>query len=190
MLGVGAYETVLDDARFGGREIEVELTAARRVAVSRVTFPERGTGPSHDASIVIDLAHSQPDVNVEAGQLRILPASREVEGSVHFRGGYSNRFGGMTVYFVMRFDRPFSGHGTWAPPASEGGSGTLFDAETERSAPDGGAFLRFDVDDDREVRVAVAISYLDVARARMNLEAEAADVDFVRLRGALEATWE
>lgn len=190
VLGVGAYETVLDDARFGGREIEVELTAARRVAVSRVTFPERGTGPSHDASIVIDLAHSQPDVNVEAGQLRILPASREVEGSVHFRGGYSNRFGGMTVYFVMRFDRPFSGHGTWAPPASEGGSGMLFDAETERSAPDGGAFLRFDVDDDREVRVAVAISYLDVARARMNLEAEAADVDFVRLRGALEATWE
>jgi predicted alpha-1,2-mannosidase len=190
VLGVGAYETVLDDPRFGGREIEVEMTAARRVAVSRVTFPERAVGPSHDASIVVDLAHSQPDVTVDAAEVRVLPDARELEGSIRFHGGYSDRYGGMTVYFVMRFNRAFASHGTWAPPTTEGGSGTLSEAATERVAPDGGAFVRFDVDDDREVRVAVAISYLDVARARMNLDAEAADVDFVRLRGSLEATWE
>jgi predicted alpha-1,2-mannosidase len=187
---VASYSTVLDDARFGGREIQVEVTAARRVAVSRITFPE-GRGPDVvDASVVFDLAHTQPDVDVTGGEIRVLPESREVEGRVDFEGGYSGRYGGMSVYFVARFNRPFATHGTWAPPAAEGADGSLSEGGTSREAADGGAYVRFDVSSDREVRVAVAISYLDVARARMNLDAEAADVDFIRLAGNLERTWE
>lgn len=187
---VSSYATVLDDARFAGREITVELTAARRAAVSRVRFPEGTRDMPVDASIVFDLSHAQPDVDVTAGAIRVLPEAREVEGEVTFRGGYSGRFGGMTVYFVARFNRPFASFGTWAPPATGASEGTLTEGGTERTAPDGGAYLRFDVASDREVRVAVAISYLDIARARANLDAEAADVDFIRLAGNLERTWE
>lgn len=186
---VGSYATVLDNPRWGGREIRVEMTAARRVAVSRITFPERAGRP-HDASIVVDLGHAQPDVRIESGAVRIVPETREIEGFVRFRGGYTRRYGGMTAYFVMRFSRPFSRHGTWAPPSAPAGVGTLHEGATEREAPDGGAFVGFDVSDEREVRLAVAISYLDVARARWNLEEEARDIDFVRVRGALEQAWE
>ncbi len=185
-----AYTTVLDDDRWGGREVTVEMTAARRAAVSRITFPEGTPGDPVDASIVIDIAHTQPDVDVVSGEIRIVPESREVEGRVRFSGGYSGRFEGMDVYYVMRFSREFASHGTWAPPSAEGMPGTLSEGETSRVAPDGGAFLRFDVASDQEVRVAVAISYLDVARARMNLDAEGADIDFIRMRGALESRWE
>jgi len=184
------YTTVLDDERWGGREVTVEMTAARRAAVSRITFPDGTPADPVDASIVIDLAHTQPDVDVVSGEVRILPESSEVEGRVRFSGGYSGRFGGMDVYFVMRFSRAFVSHGTWAPPTTAGMPGTLSEGETSRTAPDGGAFLRFDVASDQEVRVAVAISYLDVARARLNLDAEASDVDFIRMQGALESTWE
>ncbi len=187
---VSSYTTVLDDPRFGGREIQVEMTAARRAAVSRITFPEATPSAPVDASIVFDLAHAQPDIDVTGGEIRILPASQEVEGRVDFEGGYSGRFGGMSVYFVARFSRPFASHGTWAPPADAGLDGTLTEDGTYREAADGGAYLRFAIDSVREVRVAVAISFLDVARARMNLDAEAADVDFIRVEGNLERTWE
>lgn len=187
---VGAYSTVLDDPRFGGREIGVELTAARRVAVSRVTFPARADGsPPVDASIVVDLGHHQPGVEVTDAELEITPTAREISGRVAFSGGYSGRFGGMSVYFVMRFNRTFASWGTWAPNAESEG-GTLQAEETEFTGPSGGAYVRFDVASDREVRVAVGISFLDVERARMNLEAEANDIDFIRLRGGLEAAWE
>ena len=187
--GVGAYSTVLDDPRFGGREIAVELTAARRAAVTRITFPERGTGGDVDASVVIDLGHHQNGVDILDGELTVLPEAREIEGRVHFSGGYSGRFGGMDVFFVMRFSRAFESHGTW-DAITEGATGALHEGETAHTGPSGGAFVRFDVGTDREVRVGVAISFLDVARARMNLDDEANDLDFIRLRGGLEATWE
>ncbi|MBX7193787.1 MAG: GH92 family glycosyl hydrolase [Sandaracinaceae bacterium] len=181
-----SYTAVLDDPRFG-EGLTVEMTAARRAAVSRVTFP---MGTTTDAAIVVDLGHTQQEVDVVDGALTVLPDAREIEGRVRFEGGYSGRFGGMDVYFVMRFSRPFASAGTWDPPAVEGGSGTLHEGETDHTGPSGGAFVRFDLEGEREVRVAVAISFLDVARARMNLEAEASDVDFIRMRGALEAAWE
>ncbi len=186
---VGAYSTVLDDPRFGGREIQVESTAARRAAVSRVTFPERGLGEPVDAAIVVDLGHAEPGVTVTRGALSITPAEREVSGELTFSGGYSGRFGGQTVYFVMRFSRSFAAWGTWRP--GEGGApATLGPGEERFEGASGGAFVRFDVSSEREVRVGVAISLLDVARARANLDAEASDLDFIRLRGGLEAAWE
>lgn len=188
---VGHLAITLDDARFGGRAIALETTAARRVAMHRVRFPEGTDAAPTDASIVFDLAHTTPGVEVTAGSIRVLPEAREVEGSVTFQGGYSRRYGGMTVHFVARFDAPFASFGTWAPPVDTSATeGVLDEGATERTAATGGAFLRFDVASDREVGVAVAISYLDVARARMNLDAEAADLDFDRLERELVQSWE
>lgn len=187
---VGAYSTVLDDSRFGGREIEVDVTAARRASVTRMTFPEPGAGGPVDASVVIDIGHHQQGVEVVDGEVTLIPAAREIEGRVRFSGGYSGRFGGMDVFFVMRFTRGFESHGTWDAATTPGGSGVLHEGETTHAGPTGGAFVRFDVSSEREVRVGVGISFLDVARARMNLDDEANDVDFIRLRSNLEATWE
>lgn len=186
---VGGYSIVLDDERFSGREIQLDVTAARRAAVSRVIFPERGDGDPVDAAIVIDLGHAQTGVAITDGAVTILPDARELEGHVRFAGGYSSRFGGMEVHFVMRFSRAFAEWGTWAPN-EEGEGGTLDPTATRLEGTRGGAYVRFDVSSEREVRVGVGISLLDGARARMNLDEEASDLDLVRLRGGLEAAWE
>jgi predicted alpha-1,2-mannosidase len=181
---VSTYRTVLDDPRFGaGREIQVETTATLRTGLHRVTFPS-----GSDASIVFDLAHAHPGVEVREGAIRILPETREVEGSVLVAGGYSGRFGGVRFHFVARFSEGFASYGTWSPADAMGAGGVLSESGTMRSAVDGGAFLRFT--GERPVIVAVALSQIDIAHARMNLEAEARDLDFARAQTSLANAWE
>jgi predicted alpha-1,2-mannosidase len=186
------YSMVLDDPRFGGREIGVASTASARAAVHRIVFPEGSPDVPTDAAVVVDLGHALPSVRVDDANVRIVPSARELEGSAHFSGGYSSRFGGVTVHFVMRFSRDFSSFGTWAPPASSasGAEGTLFDGVVSRDGATGGAFVRFALEDADDVRVAVGLSYVDVEHARTNLDTEAGDLDFDRVAEALENEWE
>lgn len=183
---VSRYRTVLDDPRFGaGNEIEVETTATARVGLHRVTF-----ATASDASIVFDLAHAHPGVEVRDGTIRVLPATREIEGSVTLAGGYSGRFGGVRFHFVARFSEDFASYGTWSPTDAMGAGGALAEGESMRMANDGGAFVRFDVGTENQVSIAVALSQIDIAHARMNLEAEAADIDFARAQTSLATAWE
>lgn len=169
----GYYAVTLDEG-----DIRVELTSGLRAALHRYTYQ-----PGADATVLFDASHALPEVDVTDATVRVLPDARELEGHVHFSGGYSGRFGGVRVYFVVRFDRDFAGHGVWQ-------AGALHEGETERSGADVGAWARFDTASSSEVRVAVGISFLDVARARMNLDAEAADFDFDRMRADAEEAWE
>ena len=107
--------------------------------------------------------------------------SREVFGFAQVSGGYSGRFGGVRIYFVARFDRAFTAHGVWdqgAPPRAG-------ESEGER-----GAWVSFDPAGGAAVRAEVAMSFVDVAGARANLEAETADFDFDAVRAESEAEWE
>lgn len=169
----GFYEVTLDEGN-----IHVELTAALRAAISRYTWE-----PGADAVVLLDAGHALQGVAIDDATITVIPAAREIEGSITFRGQYSGNFGGMTIHFVARFDRDFASHGVWQ-------AGILHEGETARTGPDTGAWARFDATTDRDVEVAVAISFLDVARARMNLEAEAAVIDLDAMRAAAEAAWE
>jgi len=97
-------------------------------------------------------------------------------------GSYSGRSGGMDIYFVARFDADFVSHGVWT-------SGVLDPSGTSATGASSGAYASFDPAAG-PVSVAVAISFVDVAHARMNLEAEARDVDFDAVRAEASATWE
>lgn len=182
---VSRYRTVLDDPRFGGEEIEVETTATLRVGLHRITMPR-----ASDASIVFDLAHAHPGVEVREGLIRVLPEAREIEGSVLVAGGYSDRFGGVRFHFVARFSEDFASYGTWSPADAMGIGGVLDEGGVMRAASDGGAFVRFDVGTENQVSVAVALSQIDIAHARMNLDEEAADIDFERAQASLATAWE
>jgi len=174
----GFYEVTLDEG-----DIHVELTAGLRAAISRYTWQA-----GDDATVLLDVGHALQGVTIDGGSVTVIPAAREIEGFVRFSGGYSSRFGGMDVHYVARFDRDFAAHGVWQ-------AGTLFEGETTRTGHDTGAWARFDTTTDRDVEVAVGISFLDVARARMNLDAETrADdggtIDFDGMRATAEAAWE
>ncbi|MDQ3936535.1 MAG: GH92 family glycosyl hydrolase, partial [Actinomycetota bacterium] len=105
----------------------------------------------------------------------ILDMTRSVEGvhegRIEFSGkdevsGFAR--GRYPVYFVARFSRPFASTGT-------------FDG--------GGGWVTFDTTSERTVTVRVGISFVDLAGARRNLEAEAPSFDFDGMRAATRAAW-
>ena len=85
-----------------------KLTATQRVGIHRYTFSKEET-----AHILINVTNALGDGKSKDGEVRILPETNEVEGSVRTFGSFSGRYGGIKVYFVARFNQPFVGHGTW-----------------------------------------------------------------------------
>ncbi len=105
----------------------------------------------------------------------VMPFARSVEGVAsdfswkvtgpgevtgHRRGRYP-------VFTVARFSRPFADHG----------------------ATDEGGWVSFDATVAREVVMRAGVSFVDVAGARRNLEAEAPSFDFAGMRSAARAAW-
>jgi predicted alpha-1,2-mannosidase len=172
---VGYYAVTLGGPAEG---VRVELTATERVGLHRYTFPA-----GSDAVVLMDVGHVMADIDILDGHIEIDAAAGELSGFSTFEGGYSGRFGGMPVYFVVRFSRAFASHGVWK-------AGTLFEGELSRDGNDAGAWVAFDTSTDAEVVAAVGISFVDVANARMNLDAEAPALDFDAARVETEAAWE
>jgi predicted alpha-1,2-mannosidase len=169
----GSYEVTLDSGA------KVEITATDRVALHRYTFPK-----SAEATVLIDIGHSLPDVSITDGEVAIDAAASMITGFAHFSGGYSSRFGGMPVYFAARFTRPLTSYGVWK-------AGALAAGETLQKGGDTGAWATFDTTgDDAQVGVAIALSFVDVAHAKANLEAEANTFDFEGTKEAAEGAWE
>lgn len=145
--------------RFG---VAVELTASTRVGVTRLTWP-RARGPLR---VVVDAAQSLAPPT--GGQARVVSPTEpmtEIEGA-STSGGFCAQGNRQTVYFVARFDRA----------ARDGGS-------------DGAvAWARFDADG-APLTVAVGVSWVSIANARLNLDAEWAARSFDDVRRRAEAAW-
>ncbi len=168
----GYYAVTLADG------VRVELTTERRVALHRYTFPA-----GSDAVVLSDLAHHITGAETIDGEITVDPDAGELSGFARVSAGYSGRFGGVPVYFVMRFSRPFETSGVWQ-------DGTLYEGETTRTGVNTGAWVRFDTSADTVVEAAVGISFVDVAHARMNLDTEMPAIDFDGTRAAADAAWE
>jgi predicted alpha-1,2-mannosidase len=169
----GYYAVTLDDT-----DVRVELTATPRVGLHRYTYPAGA-----DAVVLVDLGHRLADMEVLAGRATLDLEAREVRGFHTVQGGYSGRFGGLTMYFVMRFSRAPSGHGSWS-------AGALAPDGVEAEGPTSGLWLAFDAGVDPVVEVAVGLSFVDEEGAAANLAAEAPEVDFDRAAAEAEAAWE
>ncbi|MCA9605459.1 MAG: GH92 family glycosyl hydrolase [Myxococcales bacterium] len=160
-------------------DVRAELTARDRVAFHRYTFADGAP-----LTILLDAGHvPSDDVESLDGQVNVDVEAREVWGFAKNAGGYSGRFGGQTIYFVARFDRPFASHGTWL-------DGAITDGGDAASGARAGAWLDFDPADGAVVNVEVAVSFVDVEGARANLAAETAAFDFDAVRTETEAAWE
>lgn len=185
-LEVGGYRRGLDKASEAASPgyyrvdlvdgIGVELTATARVGLHRFTFPEGQAEPV----VLFDMAHALTDVDVVGGRVAIDPVAGEIRGYHHVEGGYSNRSGGVKMYYAARFSRPFVESGTWSDGA--------ITKDGEQEGAKVGAYLRFEPGE--PVVVAVGLSFVDEAHAASNLDAEAKDLDFDGARAAAEAAWE
>ena len=152
-----------------------ELTATSRVGVHRYTFddPEK-------AHLLIDVGHALGHGRSEEGIIRLLPEEREIEGSIRTFGSFSGRYGGIRVYFVARFDKNFDSWRLW-------NGESVFDADST-SGDDIGVDVSFAGHE--VVQIKLAISYISVENARLNLQAETEDTSFEEIVKAAKTTWE
>jgi predicted alpha-1,2-mannosidase len=159
----------------------VELTASAHVGAHRYTFE-----PSTDPVLLLDASsHLSPRGRTRDVEVRIDPTSGEVEGSCRLFDDFSGRQGGVRAHFVARFDPPFTTWGAWRGGALAPGSlhalGEAVGAQLgwARSAQR------------RVVTVCLALSYVSVGNARLNLNAEApAGTTFDALRARATQAWE
>lgn len=140
-----------------GSGIKVELTTTVRSGFGRFTYPAGGP-----ATMTINAGSAV--WGAAAADIRIDPAQRSVSGSAtygHFCqcGAYGR------VFFYAVFDRPFSALSTWS-------GDTLVAGRTSVINPIAGAVVSFDLDRTRTVLAKVGFSYVSVANAKANLEAE------------------
>jgi len=164
----GYYKVHLD-----GTNVDVELTTLAHAGIERFTFPR-----ASQAMVIINAGGA---INgTTAASVAISSADRTVTGSATSQiGGGSAPY---TVYFVARFDVPFASFGTWNGATVTAGSASS-------SAAASGAYLSFDTSTSTVVQAKVAISYVSLANAKRNLDAEMAGTDFNAMRTAAAAAW-
>ncbi len=166
----GYYAVTLDDYK-----IRVELTASKRVAFHRYTFPK-----ADDAYVVLDLFHRIGGPSEEAWAKVI--GDREIEGYIvggHFCGAKDPH----KIYFVIRFSKPFKGYGVWKVFLTLPNERTIH----LRRQP-GGVYVKFKTDQGEQILVKIAISYTGIEGARKNLK-EIPDWDFDRVRKLARKEW-
>jgi predicted alpha-1,2-mannosidase len=151
-----------------------EATATPRCGFLQVT-PEN----DDNLTLVIDAGRSLALLGGGAVTIR---SSTEVEG-YNLSGGFCGEANRQTVYFVARFSQPAVR------------SGILVNAqriaETSAAVEDQsiGAWLQFSSEPGKAILMKVGISYVSIANARQNLDAEIPDWNFNRVRVEAQNEW-
>ncbi len=145
-----------------------EVTPTERCARFRFSFEEQG-----DGYIVLDAFPGNSSVEVIPSENKIIGISR------YNRGGVPANFAN---YFIVIFDRPFTGHGTWEPSKTQAEAAKL-------EAKHAGAFVKFDTRSTRVIECRVVSSFISHEQALRNLEKEVGKADFDTIRQRAEKTW-
>jgi predicted alpha-1,2-mannosidase len=183
----GGYRVRLADG------VSVELGAAMRSGLASFTFPA-----GKPANLLIRASDSE--VGSSDASVQIDQATHTVSGSVtsgNFCGylAKADQRSYYTLYFTASFDQPFTGVGTWHDGSVQQGAtsvkgGTGYDKKGFPTAGKGsGVWLGFDPAKG-PVQVRVGISYVSLANARANLEAEVpAGTGIAQVRERASAAW-
>lgn len=162
-------------------DVRVELTATRRVAVHRYTFPK--STQSHlllDVSSVVISGGDQRQHAVDC-TARILSPDH-VEGTGKFSGGWNPA--PYTLYFFAEFSQPFAAYGTWSDKARQS------DATLAQGGEHTGVQVTFDTTREHAVEVKIGLSFISTEQARAILEREVGKRSFTEVRRSAEALWE
>jgi len=167
-------------------QIVAEMTATERTAFHRYTYPENTT----TGYVVADMANAVVATEVRTSSLTIDSANQEVSGWAKVHGGFTNRYGGLKVYFSAKFNKAFTVNKSVATYVLSDDV-TVEDLNAdEDDESQVGAYLGFDVADGSKVEMIVGISYVSVANAKENRETEIPEFAFDSVRAATEQMWE
>ncbi len=170
----GYYGVRLDNG------IEIALTTTTRTGFGRFTFPEHST-----ATVMVNAGS---DINgAIVSFIHIDSAAHSVSGAQ--TGGHFCGYPDVgTVYFYAVFNRPFEAYSTWS-------GHSLTHGAPNGNGKESGAFLSFDTSKSRTVLVKVSISYVSIADAKENIEAESplsqfSDRDFEDAVRSASSNWD
>jgi predicted alpha-1,2-mannosidase len=158
-----------------GTGVFVELTVTMRSGLGRLTFPHRR---SAEGTVLVSTGRDA--TGVRASSVRILGNNR-LDGQVT-SGGFCGSHNRYTVYFAGEFNHPFASFGTWKDHGLHHGSRTA-------GGPGSGAYVTFDTSQDRTVEMKVALSYVSIQDAWLNMQDEIHGWDFNAVRQAASAAW-
>jgi predicted alpha-1,2-mannosidase len=164
----GYYEVHLD-----GPNVTAELSVTPHTGVGQFVYPASA------ASTMIINAGGSINGNTNSN-VTVIPADDEVTGSAGSTVGCgSNTY---EIYFAAKFDRSFASYGTWNGDAVDAGSGSSSGQYT-------GAFVVFDTASNPVVGVQVAISFVSIANAQLNLAAEYANFNLASAAKSTAEAW-
>jgi predicted alpha-1,2-mannosidase len=163
----GYYEVKLDDSK-----IWAQMTASRRCGISKYTFEDS------KVNVTLDLSH--PINGVNGGFVQVV-SDNEIEG-FETDGGFCGSHLSYKVYYVIRFNKNAANYGVY-------NEGKILDGKVAEGL-NVGAFYSFDLKDEKEIMVKVGISYVSIAQARNNLDAEITGFQFDKIKLEAEAEWQ
>ena len=194
----------------GASAIGSRITVTARTGLASFSYPR-----STAAHLVLKVADS---ANGSAAATFATHGNTEVTGSVT-SGHFCGQPDSYTVYFAARFNRPFTGSGTWggpsgaavavhphsarisvhgrqrpaAAPASEhpgvARRGAARGSAAQGSGVVGGGYLTFDTKANPVVKMQVAVSYVSARGAMANLAAGARSWSVPAVAGQATAAW-
>ncbi len=170
-IGVPGYYTV----RFPKTEVTAELTATTRTGVGRFHYPPNGRPALFQVRSGGSLGGNS------AAAIQLGEDNTTITGSAT-SGGFCGKNNVYTVYFAMKFSRPFTEYGTWDGYAVYHGARSAYSSYRGYS----GGYLQFPPGSVVEVRTA--LSYVSVQGAQANLVAEGG-AGFEEVRAAAAGQW-
>ncbi len=151
--------------------VDVELTATKRVGFHKYTFPA-----SEEAKVIIDLENGQCwDTPIEGF---ITQESSTVISGYRYSKGWAND---QRVFFTAVFSKPMKGFTVSESVNPQTG------IELKGKRVYGQAL--FDMDNQEELYIKVALSPVSIANAKLNMQAELPEWDFIQTVVDADKAW-
>jgi predicted alpha-1,2-mannosidase len=171
----GYYSVILKD--YG---IKAEVTATKRVAFHRYTFPAGNA--SH---ILFDIGNQQGESGRVKDAKVYMTADGRIEGYVTTLPEYIQKYqrgANVTMYFSAILDKKPSSFGVFK------GNEITPDVK-EMSGIGSGMYLSFSTKQNESVTIKAGLSYTSIENARLNLQTEAPALSFDEAKQNAQDTW-
>ncbi len=184
---IGYYSNIIDKYN-----VKVELTASKRVGVSKYTFP------AGKSNVLLNLGLGLTN---ESGAMVRIISSSEIEGMRAVGSFCYNSVEDMyPVYFVAKFSKPADEFGAWKKPfkyvgveaqwMKYNGKTRIFKNSTKMIVGDSiGTYFTYNFKQKTEIEVHIGVSYVSIDNARENLEKEIGNKTFEEVRKETYEEW-
>lgn len=175
ILDPGYYSVILKD--YG---IKAEVTSTNRVSFHRYTFPA-----NEKSNILFDIGNKQGESgNVKDALVTLTPDGR-IEGFVETYPEYVKKYqegASVKMFFSVVTDKKPDSYGIFHKKNIEPGV-------NQASGIGAGLYLTFKTTENESITLKAGLSYTSVENARLNLEAEATDLDFDKAHQLAHENW-